>query len=204
MKITTTRGAEIEVDFLKIGQYGERFLSLSVPAAGLKEKKAQVCSNAKVPYLKFFHQGKDGKCEIAKEDADALMSLSDLAFMQYEQKKKEEKDYKYAPLEEKLPEAPKDGIFENAQREAIRAEIAEIEKKASRFTSEEDEGIYMGIRRGIGKLQNFCPHEWEQRIERTLTNDARLQVKRWSRCSVCGKEIMEEVQEGLKNSAYWR
>ena len=205
MTIITTRGAEIEVDFARIGQYGERFFSFSAPVAGLKGKKAQLhIPDTKAPYLEFFHQGKDGKCEMVKEDAEALMLLSAPAFLQYEQEKKEEKDRKYAPLEVKLPEASKNGIFEEGQKDAILAEIARIEKQAARFTSEEDEGSYMGVRRGIGKLQNSCPHEWKHTIERTLTHDARLQVKRWSMCCVCGKRIREEVQEELSGSAIWR
>ena len=202
MKITSRKGTEVDVQFTEISQYGDRKFSLSVPSAGLEVKKAKLWPKAQIPFLEFSQKGKRGKVELQSEDLETLMSLSNAAFLQYEREKKEEENRKYAPLEAKLPRVPVSGAFESGQKETIMAEIAKIEKRAARFTDSEDEGIYMGIRREIGRLQSSCPHEWDHTLSRGHTHDARCEVKRDSVCHVCGKRSIQKVSEELSQEAF--
>ena len=197
MKITTTRGTEIEVEFAEISQYGERMFSFSVPKMDMSVERAKLWPKAKVPFLEFSAKGQKAKCELKAEDVTKLIALSAPAFSAYEEKKRHDEDEKYAPLEEQLPEAPTNGTFHLGQKEAIQSEIRKIEKQAARFTGPEDEGINIGIRRGVGRLQNSCPHEWKHEVSRGHTHDARREVKRLSTCQVCGKNSIQKVSEGF-------
>ena len=81
MKIVTTRGTEIEVEFVGIGAYSSAIVRLEIPKRGLRQKDAKFFPNtAGIPYIEFQYQGKTGKmekgkCEITQEDSEKLKVL---------------------------------------------------------------------------------------------------------------------------------
>lgn len=89
MKITTTRGAEIEVEFVGIGSYSSAIVALEIPKIGLKQKDARFFPNtARTPYIEF----QEGKCEITRQDSEKLWALLRAAIAEKEAAEKAEKE----------------------------------------------------------------------------------------------------------------
>jgi len=137
----------------------------------------------------------------SQEFIDILKKIAHEKSVEAEENEKRE----YAPLEAKLPPfiPPKsDGNEEEARRLIREAE------KLTYFSGEEDDGLNLAISSKKDELlreaSKHCNHEWEERIHRTYTEDARKRIERTVRCKKCGWSRTDSVEEPVDSEAMWR
>lgn len=119
--------------------------------------------------------------------------------------REESEKARYAQLEARLPP------FIPPESDGNEAEAKRLLKEAKNlkyYHGEEDDGLNLAVSAGKSRLEKeaakHCNHEWEERIHRTCTEDARKRIERTVRCRKCGWSKTDSVEDRVDREAMWR